>query len=136
MLNRFCTVSACAATVCSVFAIGCRSYRESIEAEETLHAYYLVMDVVTVFVKANEGTWPKSWDELKSVSPAREHAVWAWPDDLSQIAQRVEVDFGVIPDWSEPESFSAIRQLGPRYGPDKVWVKELLLAIHSATKEE
>lgn len=118
-------------SICTICVSGCGCHKESIEAEKTLHAYYLVLDILMVYAQSNDGRWPQKWDDLKGVTPERKHPIWIWPNDLASISQRVEVDFGWIPDGDTvPTRFYAVRQLGPNYGPDDAWIKELLSYVN------
>lgn len=104
--------------------------RDSLYAEKTLHAYMLVIDVVNECVRSKEGGWPRSWEELYGVRPSREPAIWMWPDDHEEIERRIAIDFTLSPQQvaqMTPESFPAIRQIGPRYEiSGRGWIAELI----------
>ena len=89
--------------------------RVSLDAECTLHAYYLVSDVTLEYCKEH-GTWPQSWDDLSTIQPSRRPAVWQWPADVSEIRHRVSVDFSLTSEDFETmnaENFRAINQRVP-----------------------
>ena len=91
----------------------------SLEAEKTLGAYWMVLDLVSTHVKRTSGEWPRSWDDLQKLSPSRETHGWKWPRDLEEIQKRIRIDFSVkcaeVAKQS-PGSFHAIEQIGPNYG--------------------
>lgn len=92
----------------------------SLEAENTLHAYILVLDVVEQHVLQHDGRWPKSWEELDLSKPAKGQGIWMWPDDRARIAERIQIDFMLTTVQvvkMTPENFSAIHQVWPNYGP-------------------
>jgi hypothetical protein len=91
----------------------------SLEAEKTLHAYGMVLDLVSTYVEKTSGQWPRNWDDLRQLSTSRESCGWQWPRDLEEIQKRILCDFSVT--CSEvakqnPEDFHAIEQIGPNYG--------------------
>jgi hypothetical protein len=101
------------------------SIYNAIEAEKTLHAYYIVIDLCTRYAATNSGKWPSSWQDLINLKPTIETGGWAWPRDVSQIQERITIDFSVTPDRlikTDPRSFTAIQQLGPNFGPDETRV--------------
>lgn len=120
-----------AASVVLVIAIGLVVWRgasNSLEAEATLHAYNLVLDVVTQYIKEN-GKWPDNWDALAKISPALEHSIWTWPRDVDEIRKRVKVDFSLqIRDVASmhEDTFNAIEQMGPHYGGNESEIRELI----------
>ena len=127
-----------AAIVClAVLILAVRSVRLSLEAEKTLHAHLLVMDVVSVYVQ-NYSQWPRDWDGMYSVQPSRSHGVWDWPSDASEIRQRVIVDFstssGAVAKQT-PASFSAIRQVFPYYADDSNAVERLIQTCRYASED-
>ncbi|MFV0446372.1 MAG: hypothetical protein ACK5Q5_22595 [Planctomycetaceae bacterium] len=102
--------------------------RESLEAEETLHAYRVVLDALTVYVRESNGRWPESWDELSRVAPTGSHGVFDWPADIPDISKRVHVRFDLTAsDVAEMDSsrFTAVEQMGPNYGPDLARIEQL-----------
>jgi hypothetical protein len=108
-------------------------------AEETLGAYRLVLDVVTTHVRDGGGTWPRSWEELYGVTPSDRYLTWRWPEDAHRIRKRVEIDFTLTPAdvaSMDAESFSAIRQLGPNYGPEPAQISALLEAVRIRLRDQ
>jgi hypothetical protein len=102
--------------------------RSSLEAEKTLHAYRLVLDLVSTHIDKTPGQWPRSWDDLRRLSPSRE-SMWKWPSDIDEIQKRIRIDFSLtIADVAKqnPDSFHAIQQIGPNYGSDD---SHILLSI-------
>ncbi|MEN6457704.1 MAG: hypothetical protein ABFC63_02135 [Thermoguttaceae bacterium] len=102
--------------------------RTSLEAERTNQAYLLVLDLVAAHVARN-GEWPKGWEDLQSTSPKRIGGTWRWPEDATQVQMRVFVDFAIrCEDVGQmtPDSFCAVTQTNPNYGPEKDAVKRLL----------
>jgi hypothetical protein len=91
----------------------------SLEAEKTLGAYWMVLDLVSTHVQKTSGEWPRSWDDLRKLSPSRETHGWKWPRDLKEIQKRIRIDFSVTcadVATQDPDSFHAIEQIGPNYG--------------------
>lgn len=102
--------------------------RTSLEAERTNQAYLLVLDLVSVYV-TRTGEWPKGWEALRSTSPRRIRGAWRWPEDVALVQQRVVVDFAVRSEdvgLMTPDSFSAVRQTNPNYGPETDAVRHLI----------
>lgn len=120
-----------AASVVLVIAIGFvvwRGVSNSLEAEATLHAYNLVLDVVAEYIKEHE-MWPDSWDALGNTSPALEHNVWTWPRNMDEIRRRVKIDFSLqIHDVARmhEDTFNAIEQVGPHYGGNESAIREVI----------
>ncbi len=133
------TSLAVAIIVCLVALIlGIRAIRLSLEAEKTLHAHLLVMDVVGVYVH-NSGQWPRDWDSMYSVIPSRPHGVWNWPTDAAEIRKRVIVDFSTSSAdvaRQTPASFSAIEQVAPNFGDDPNAVEQVIEACRQASEKE
>ena len=91
----------------------------SLEAEKTLGAYWMVLDLVSTHVKKTSGEWPRSWDDLRKFSPSRETHGWKWPRDLEEIRKRIRIDFSVTcadVAKQDADNFHAIEQVGPNYG--------------------
>ena len=103
----------------------------SLEAEKTLHAYLVSLDLLTVYVRKNPGKWPTSWDDLIGVSPSTQSPIYHWPEDSGEFSRRVQIDFGLtraqIAAQNE-DNFSAVIQVGPNYGPEEPRIKMLLEA--------
>jgi hypothetical protein len=90
----------------------------SLEAEKTLHAFRMVVNLVSTHVKNTSGQWPRSWDDLRRLSTSGA-AGWQWPRDIEKTQERIEIDFSATcaeVGKEDPENFRAIRQLGPNYG--------------------
>jgi hypothetical protein len=91
----------------------------SLEAEKTLGAYRMVLDRVSVYVEKTSGQWPRSWDDLRPLSPSKESHGWKWPRDIEEIQRRIRIDFSVTcaeVAKQDPENFHAIEQIGPNFG--------------------
>ncbi len=90
------------------------------EAETTLHAFALVLDVVGKHICAHSGQWPASWDDLAKTSPDRNHPSFVWPDDVAKVKKRIRIHFGVTTAKviaTGRDQFMAVKQIGPNYGP-------------------
>lgn len=99
----------------------------SLEAERTNQAYLLVTDLVSVHV-LRTGKWPTDWSDLHSTVPKR-LGVWRWPEDATLVEKRVVVDFTLrLEDVCRmtPDTFSAIRQTTPNYGPELDAVRHVI----------
>lgn len=109
----------------------------SIEAEKTLHAYNLTLDVVGRFITEHGGAWPENWKALASASPTTNGMVWNWPGDIEEIRKRVKVDFSLETKEvaaMRVDEFKAIQELGPRYGASEPAVRRLVEIAQNATR--
>src|SRR5437868_383648 len=70
-----------------------KTINRSLEAERTLHAYSLTLDLTSVYCASHPGMWPRGWDDLINLKPLREHPIWQWPKDIAEIQSRIDVDF-------------------------------------------
>ena len=89
------------------------------EAEKTLHAYRLVLDVLIEYVET-EGEWPTGWTDMEAVKPPGEYGLWRWPDDIDEVRKRITVEFdlrGKDLTVMTADSFDLVRQSDPNYGP-------------------
>lgn len=103
----------------------------SMRAEETLHAYKLVADLVCVYLNEQGGKWPKDWDGLLAIEPSRTHGVWDWPEESEQVIKRLELDFSVTTAQvaaMKVETLDVIKQQWPHYEHDHYWSARLLEA--------
>ena len=91
MQFRLLTLFVFAALVCVVAAgVGfvMSVYRIAIDAEDSLQAFFKAYNPTIEFVEANNGAWPKSWDDLSAIAPN---------NDYEWVAQHVEYDFDADP---------------------------------------
>lgn len=110
------------------------------DAEKTLHAYIIVLDVTQQFVETNEGRWPQNWEVLESFRP-RIGGIWEWPQDTLEIQRRITIDFQLTAAElaaMTPEGFTAVTQRSPRYDAAEAQIQLLLhtLQRHSPMVEE
>jgi hypothetical protein len=116
--------------IMTVAAIIHHSISISLQAEKTLIANYVILDVLEVYLTDNPGRWPESWEDLKHTSiPKERQRLYAWPQDIDEFKKRVDVEFGLtlqqVADMLTPEqverweftNFTAVRPIGPNYGP-------------------
>ncbi len=108
----------------------------SIQAECALHAVNLTTVVVDKYV-AREGKWPRSWDDLRTVSSVNAPTMYSWPEDWQKVRLYVTVDFDADPATlatQTVEEFDAIRPIGPSY-PYKQYghVADLLNTLKKST---
>lgn len=85
----------------------------AVRGEHALHATLLTFAVVEDYVKANDGAWPRSWNDLESLPP-RSWAMFDWPDDSTQLQEYVAIEFAADPAKLAPQSreeFQAIRPI-------------------------
>lgn len=118
-----------AVIACGV-VLTCRSITVSLEAERTLHAYTLTLDVLEQYMSTNAGNWPRSWEDLARVTPEIQSPVFRWPDDLRRIRQRISIDFNLTREQvaaTDPTEFSGVVQVGPNYGPDEARIRNLIM---------
>lgn len=106
----------------------------SLEAEETLHAELLAMNLLCTFVE-QQHRWPENWDELMGISPVGTHGIWEWPVDIQEVQGRVEIDFDY--DVAEleresPDNFSAITARSATYVKDDRWLARIKKAVSAA----
>lgn len=114
-----------------------RGVTVSLQAENTLHTYGLVLEVVTNYVETNE-RWPDSWNDLLTSSPSNHASRFQWPDDVEQIAEVVSIDFALTIDAvarMTENQFMAVKQIGPNYGPEHHEIGRLLAAARKAAKQ-
>ena len=90
----------------------------SLQAEKTLHAIGLVTVVVDRFIQ-KEHRWPKSWEDLRTVSAGdRTSAMYSWPDDVEVLQRRVMINFDADLKTIASQTiddFDAIQPIGPCY---------------------
>lgn len=116
-MKRWLTIVA-VGTVCLLIVAAFQGARFSLQAERTLHAYYLVLDLVGAHVSEHDGAWPTGWDDLVPITPGREGAGWRWPQDRAEIEKRIRIDFSLVSEEvaaMSPDSFVAVNQIGPCY---------------------
>jgi len=112
----------------SLVVLICQSIRVSLDAEVTLHAYELVLDVLDDYLAQNGGRWPRSWDDLIQIR----HDGFAgrrWPEDVAQVKKRIRIDFDLTTDeviGMDIEHFTAVTQIGPNYGPHEGFLAKFL----------
>ncbi|HZZ73443.1 MAG TPA: hypothetical protein VFE24_14410 [Pirellulales bacterium] len=117
----------------AIFAIGAtvavglivdEAVTRALAAENNLHATVFTIRLVDQFVVEN-GRWPRSWQELKSLkSAAKNSAIMCGSDDdplngwRPDLEQRGAIDFEVDLNTiatQDPRAFIAIRPIGPLY---------------------
>jgi heme A synthase len=90
----------------------------SIEAEKTLHAYHVVLDVVGVYLGEHGGTWPTNWEALMATPTRPTQNMWRWPEEAEEMRKRVAIDFSLqtheVASMSV-DNFTAIQMIGPQY---------------------
>jgi hypothetical protein len=121
--------------VIAVFWFIFEGARTSLEAERTHQAYVRVLGATTAFVRGHPGLWPNGWEQLATAAPEGGDWSQTLPDDLEDVRRRIHVDFDLsAADVSKmnADDFSAIRPIGPNYGPDPVRIQMLI----DATKAE
>jgi hypothetical protein len=87
------------------------------EAEKTLHAHYLVMDVLYSHVQ-EKGRWPSNWEDMKGTKPTGDYAFWKWPEDCERLKERIAVKFDLRDEdvySMTPESFDLVQQKGSHF---------------------
>jgi hypothetical protein len=125
-------------TVFCVFAgwladLAYRGVTTSLDAENTLQAYTRTLDALTRFVQAT-GRWPKSWEEFAGANPVQRGGLLDWPKGIGDLQSRVTINFQLdLKDIEAmtPETFSAVEQAAPNYGPEDARVRALLNAVRS-----
>jgi hypothetical protein len=124
--------------LCVVLLFVAAGIHKSLEAEKTLHAYDIVIQVVEQSVLQHGGQWPRSWQELETIHQIEPSAGWKWPDDRAEIAKRVQVDFTLSSEQvvkMSPTSFSAIVQFGPSFPPQEFRIAALIETVRKSLAE-
>lgn len=118
-----------AATVVLVgIAFAIYAAKVSLDAEKTHQVYRIVLMSLTQYIQENPGRWPSDWDELATASSTTEPS-HQLSDDLTESRRRVFVDFSVTAadvGAMEVEGFSAVKPIGPSYGPHEGAIQELI----------
>ena len=119
---------------------GCRTANQSWEAEKTLHAFALVCDVISSYLRLSGGRWPTGWEELAAAVPVERGTfsnVFRWPDDLDELRKRVAVDFTLTTAdvaAMDEAHFSAVEVVPPALGPYSPAVTNLLRAARALSQ--
>lgn len=110
--------------ICVMCGVWC--VNRAIQAEKTFHAERLVMDLVCSFVE-QEKRWPQNWEQLRRMAPSKQ-GMWIWPDEISDIRKRVEINFeydlGRVEE-ETIESFDGIMPRGVSYLHHDDWLMRL-----------
>jgi len=115
--------------VCTLVGLFFNGIYVSLQAEETLHAFELVLMVIASHLSQNDGSWPRNWEELEMATLEEHIGGWHWPQDSAPIKKRVRIVFAtntgkVLVTGSE--HFSAVQQIPPYYPPSKNRILQLL----------
>lgn len=108
-----------------------RNVAASLEAERTLQAYLITLDILEGYLRKHPGKWPTSWEDLKQNSREVSGAGFHWPNDIAEFRARVHVNFGLSREQvatMDVASFSAVRQVGPNFGPHEEKIEMVLKA--------
>jgi len=81
----------------SLLVLAQQSIRVSRDAETTLGAYRLVLEVLADYSTENGGRWPKSWDDLVRVRHDG-YVGLRWPEDVAQVKKRIRINFDLTTD--------------------------------------
>ena len=98
------------------------------DAEDTLGAYALVLDVLGDYLTQNGGKWPKSWDDLVVVRHS-DYSKFRWPKDIAEIKSAVRIDFNLKTSdvvSMDINHFNAVTQRTGDYGPYEWLIAGLL----------
>ena len=104
------------------------------DAETTLAAYRLVLEVLGDYAKKNGGRWPKSWDDLLDV-PNNGCFGIRWPEDVAKVKKRIRINFDLTTDdvlTMDYDHFTAVEQTELNYGPNPWLIAKLLEEIRQA----
>ncbi|MBI3832415.1 MAG: hypothetical protein HY291_23020 [Planctomycetes bacterium] len=102
------------------------------EAEHTLQVTIETSKILSTYVKDYPGRWPKSWEDLSKSSSDKGHILTY---NLDEFKKRVYVDFDANLDelaTQKPETFSAVRPIGPCFDSYKVFIPELIESINTS----
>jgi hypothetical protein len=109
-------------------AFGYIGITTALEAERTLHAHNVALDVIATYVETTN-EWPTDWDRLEKVTPRAKHGIWTWPSDRGDIESSVHVDFEALPLHRIEEGLDVVMPFGPSYPPSKALVDRLSRVI-------
>jgi hypothetical protein len=101
----------------------------SLEAERTLLANRVVLEVLENYLKKHPEGWPTSWEELRDTPVSAYVQGHGWPENIEEIRRRIRVDFALTrPQVAamNAETFSAVEPIGPNFGPDESAINQFL----------
>jgi hypothetical protein len=104
--------------VVSVIVVGYLSMNVGREAQKTLTAYRLILEVLADYLTENGGKWPKSWDDLVNIRHSG-YPGFRWPDDVADVRKRIRINFDLSTSdviSTDIEHFTAVTQTEPNYG--------------------
>jgi hypothetical protein len=104
------------------------------EARWPWSAYSMMVEVVADYAAANGGRWPSSWDDLLRI-PNKGVPGFHWPADFERVKKRISINFNVTTDdviSAGSEHFTAIKQIGPNFGPDSGLEDILIESLRNA----
>lgn len=114
---------------------GIQAVRAALDAEHTLHAYRLALELTNRYQETHAGEWPPDWKALEQL-PYERGGMWEWPDDLAEIQERITIDFAANPrDVAEltPAEFTAISQRQPNFpGSSDPHVEQLIDGLRNS----
>ena len=101
----------------------------ALTAEENLIALTTATHLVSQYIETNDGRWPKSWEDLETVSALRPEL-----QSVSRLRQFVDIDFDADPEVlakQTPEEFRAIRQKENKRGYPTAVQQRCEMVIHT-----
>src|SRR5207249_4806547 len=69
------------------------------------------------------------WEDLTPYFPELPTSSFRWPQDIQEFRKRIFIDFGLKRAQvaaMDVDTFSAVQQIGPNYGPDEEGIRRLL----------
>ncbi len=107
----------------------------SIDAEITHQAYTHTLRGLTAYVH-DTVRWPMSWEDIAVFDLARNGGLFGSQESLDKVRSRVHINFSLsLKDVSTmtPETFSAVSEVVPNYGPDEPGILNLLRTVKELT---
>ncbi len=83
----------------ALFSAGVRfavvTYNRAVDGYEAFGAIWQTHDMLTIYMRENNGEWPQNWDDLQPSFSITNQGYGA--PDLAWVSDRVSVDFGFEP---------------------------------------
>src|SRR5262245_49347910 len=108
-------------TIVGALAGGICAYQSisaSLEAERTLHAALLTVELLNDYESRHPGQWPRSWTDLEKLPKRESGGMFEWPKDSAEVQRYVSIDFSADPRRLAEQSvndFDSVRPIGPYY---------------------
>ena len=129
-LARLCAFCIAIVAIASVALIGWQTRRALVSSHSVVFGKVAVQ-YVTQFARENEGCWPRSWEELRSVRDPPQFDGWTSRQMVDACRDAVEIDFGADPGVLATQAASEFEAIRPKDGYEldyrEAWRIDLLL---------